>query len=638
LIKLYLDLNTLNNQNEHIWSAFVNFVKEDPNYELIIDEHTKIREWFHNTGCSYVTYDETFEVKWTISYLSPESKDIDLKSTIFLVDSKNSSLLKRIQHIGAINIASLSTKSELQISNNVEIENFVLIILKPSGKSNKCNSKRVLISNNSNYITKSIESFIDLKVPTSKLYYNNDLIDFYYDDSTIIYDGEQAYEIHSIINSNKNSFIKNLNTSLELSVNRLSFDFNTVLHHFFIQSKTKKKESLRKSILKLFDTVKINREDNFLSLSEQLDNVFQNFVRTIDHFESKKFNYLNKFGDIDLLLAVKISKFKNNTSKTNAIQNSLFKFVFKKIINDKLSINETYNILQYLYSANSDLTVSLIDKYIAKVQKDINNDLVLKHIIWFYSSKFRSICIDSKYVSNNLFLYRYSKCFDDIIGDNYIEIENPIINKIALLLYIYSNLVFYSLDSILNNWSRINSIFKDISDNSSYKRINLIHEMYSNDFNFTNLSSLSSYGGITVVRNILYQYLFMSITNKNIKLFESHKKLVQSTSLNNSFDSLFLYAYSLHSLNTEIINNHTMDTNPWFDSNQLYCIIFCYKIFIQIKCNSGIQIIDRIADTLDYKIPKVIDVIKTSDNISVKLNKFEKLLLDYSIEYYEFIN
>ena len=637
MIKIYLDLNTLNKQNDYIWSSFVNFVKEDLSYELVVDEDPKNRDWLNNRGCNYVTYNESIEISWMISYLSAESKDKNVNNTIFLIDSKNARLLERMHHFGEINIASLSTKNELQISNNIKIGNFILIIFQSSKTKNICNSKRVLISNNSNCVTKSIENLIDLKIPTSELYLNNDLIYFNHDDSTIIYDGEQAYELHSLINSNKSSFIKNLNTSLQLSVNRLSFDFNTELYHFFIQSKTQEKRSLRNFILDLFETTKINQDANFVSLSEQLNNDFQNFIKTIDHFESKQFNYLNKFGNIDLLLAIKVSKFKKNTSKSNVIQSSLFSIVFERITNNKFPINHSFNILQYLFSVDKELLVSEIERNFRRLQNTNSNDLVLNHMLWFYSSKFSFRNTAHKDDLNNIFLSNYSKLFDDIIVGKYAEIVNCNLNKNTLLLYVYSNLVFNSLENILKNWSRINLIFQELSENSSYKRINLIHEMYSNNFNYTNPSFLSSYGGITAVRNVLYQYLYMSITNRNIKLFKFHKKLVQSTCLNDSFDSLFSYTFSLHSLDTSYINNLSMDTNPWFDSNQLYCIIYCYKIFIHSKCNSGLQIVDSISEILGYKIPKTFDVFKRSDITSVNINDFEKLLLHYSMEYYDFI-
>lgn len=634
---LHLDLKTLNNQNEHIWSAFVNFVKQDPNYKVTLDNHNKHRKWLSNTGCNYDTINESIEKEWTISYLSPESKDIDVNTTIFLVDSKNSKLVEKISHIGKINIASLSTKHELQISNNVKIGIFILFILLPTGIDNLCNSKKVLISDNSNYITKSVEKFVELKVHTNKLYYNNDFMKFNHVDSNIIYDGEQAYELHALLNSNKNSFIKNINNSLELSVNRLSFDFNSELYHFIIQSKTDEKTSLRNFIFKLIENVKVQKEENFLSLTDQLNYEFQNFIRIIEHFESKKFNYLNEFGNIDILLAIKISKFKKDYSKSDSIKKLLFEFVFKRIIHNKFPINHTYNIFQYLFTVDKELLVSQIERSFTKLQNSNSNDLVLNHIVWFYSSKFNLINMVHKNDSNNISLTNYSKFFDDIIGGKYTEFVNSNLNKKTMLLYIYSKLVFNSLDNILINWSRINLIFQEISTCPSYKRINLIHEMYSNKFNFINLSSLNNYGGITVVRNVLYQYLFMSISNRNIKLFQFHKKLVQSTCLNDSFDSLFSYTFSLHSLDTVNINELSMDTNPWFDSNQLYCIIFCYKIFIHSKCNTGIQVIDAISDILEYKIPKTFDILKTSDNISVNINEFEKLLLQYSMEYYDFI-
>ena len=88
MIKIYLDLNTLNKQNDYIWSSFVNFVKEDLSYELVVDEDPKNRDWLNNRGCNYVTYNESIEISWMISYLSAESKDKNVNNTIFLIDSK----------------------------------------------------------------------------------------------------------------------------------------------------------------------------------------------------------------------------------------------------------------------------------------------------------------------------------------------------------------------------------------------------------------------------------------------------------------------------------------------------------------------------------------------------------------------
>jgi hypothetical protein len=634
---LYLDLKTLNNHNEFIWKVFIDFVKEDSKYKLIIDNTRTAKDFLNINNCIYDIYNDALGDLLMVTYFIDENQLKNSIKKIFLIDLYNLRLVQNIPRNKQIMVASLATKSELNLPKNIVVNKFILIKFIPSGLTKSINTRKILISNKSNHISKSVEVIADLKIPTKNINIKKGSEELLKKDMMLIYYGDDAHELHSLLNMHHSNDVRNINHSLNIGVNRLSFDYNVNLYNIFHEATTTRIKSLRNSILELLNTKKSSKAKEFINFSDQYQDDFQNLIKSIDLFESDEFKYVNDFNNKKIIVAIKISKYKNCLLKTNEIQILLFRYVIKTISIEKFPINHNFNTLNYLFSVNNDLLIRNLVDIIPQLYETRKNDLVLNHSIWFLAAISNFVVLNHKEENfSNSFIIKYLKGISVILKHKKSDNLDKSLKDEILLLFFYGHIVFnngqqneYSL------WQEIKPTFSKLNKHTNFQRIDLLVRMISNQFNYTNSFSTNDYGGKTVVRNILYQVLYIKIVKNRQILFSGFLEIVNKTELKNSFDTLFKYTVFIESSNTEKRLEFNMNYNPWFECNQFYCLIFCIYIFDIIKCKEGIEVIKSISMILNFDIP---NHFKDFDNdFDIRINCFENKLLEYTKEYYNFI-
>lgn len=93
---LYLDLKTLNNHNEFIWKVFIDFVKEDSKYKLIIDNTRTAKDFLNINNCIYDIYNDALGDLLMVTYFIDENQLKNSIKKIFLIDLYNLRLVQNI--------------------------------------------------------------------------------------------------------------------------------------------------------------------------------------------------------------------------------------------------------------------------------------------------------------------------------------------------------------------------------------------------------------------------------------------------------------------------------------------------------------------------------------------------------------
>lgn len=632
-MKLYLNLNTLNNQNEELWHSFINLTIDSTNCTLILNNNECGTEFMDSNNYPYTSEKEADTFDFKVIYPDDFTELNKANKNILLIDERNKNLIYDYNHSGEFYIASKNTFNELKLPKCDNLVSYILLNeYKICFKDNN-RSEYVVISDQDTPIVHAFNHCFKNKLSTSDIKNDPNHIKGR-SNKTIIYNGNEPSHIHGFINSKDNYSISNINKSIFISTTRIAFDFNQFLYQIICNVDKNRESNLREYINQTLKETKTPKETNFLNLNQQLNEDFQILIRNINQIEELQYLPI----DAIYLIPLKISIYnyrKHNFEKT---LDDIYHHLFRLIENSKYDINFTFQILLILFRFNQPLLFKYSEIFIEKTKDKTNSVITSNHIFWFLSV-LSSINHDFDCMNSNSVLMPYLRSVDLLTSGDSSELCNfNNADLYKLLNLVYSMYIFnFNIVHRINIELMLDSSFLKFKHEPIFRKFKLLLELAEHKITEFNDFQPSLYGGIVSLRNLHYQYIFKNL-NEGIDSVDSNTfSFIQNYSTDSSFDNLFQFlmlSVFNNSEGTSDISGINLKENPWLENNTFICLLFHYYIFSFFNNIHGLKIIKSIANILKFKLNKTP---KYTAKYDINNDGILDTLLDFCNEYYSII-